>query len=123
MGSDVGLEESVRLSLCGLVGRFTYHALSFDSLPEWLLDNWLPILGYVSELISLSFGWFGFIFNTPEDLQLILDTFWTMGSGSIMLKRWRVSFNPSTDSFCFRHVWVLLLRLPLPGREGTGGHR
>jgi hypothetical protein len=79
MGSDVGLEESVRLSLCGLVGRFTYHALSFDLLPEWILDNWLPILGYAPELISLSFGWFGFIFNSPEDSQLILDTFWTMG--------------------------------------------
>jgi hypothetical protein len=30
-----------------------------------------------------------------------------------MLKRWRVVFNPVTEYFQHRHLWVLLSRLPL----------
>ena len=30
-----------------------------------------------------------------------------------MLKRWRLAFNPDTDYFQFRHLWVLLPGLPL----------
>ena len=30
-----------------------------------------------------------------------------------MLKRWRVSFDPTIDYFRYRHLWVLLLGLPL----------
>jgi hypothetical protein len=28
--------------------------------------------------------------------------------GSLMLKRWRVHFNPNTKYFSFLHIWVLL---------------
>jgi hypothetical protein len=30
-----------------------------------------------------------------------------------MLKRWRVAFNPTTEHFQLRHLWVLLPGLPL----------
>jgi hypothetical protein len=30
-----------------------------------------------------------------------------------MLKRWRLAFNPDTDYFTHRHLWVLLPGLPL----------
>jgi hypothetical protein len=30
-----------------------------------------------------------------------------------MLKRWRIAFNPETEFFQFRHLWVLLPGLPL----------
>jgi hypothetical protein len=30
-----------------------------------------------------------------------------------MLKRWRMTFNPDTDHFQLRHLWVLLPGLPL----------
>ena len=30
-----------------------------------------------------------------------------------MLKRWRVAFDPSTDHFQYRHLWVIFLGLPL----------
>jgi hypothetical protein len=30
-----------------------------------------------------------------------------------MIKRWRLAFNPDTDYFQFRHLWVLLPGLPL----------
>jgi hypothetical protein len=113
MGSNVGLEESILLSLCGLVGRFSYRSLCKDSLSDWISDNWLPILGYVPEHITLSFGWFDIIFNSSEDSQLILDTLWTISGCSLMLKRWRVTFDPATEYFCLRHLWVLLSGLPL----------
>jgi hypothetical protein len=32
---------------------------------------------------------------------------------SLMLKRWRLAFNPDTDFFQLRHLWVLLSGLPL----------
>lgn len=36
-----------------------------------------------------------------------------MDEGSLMLKRWRLGFNPATESFGLRHLWVLLPGLPL----------
>jgi hypothetical protein len=30
-----------------------------------------------------------------------------------MLKKWRLPFNPETEYFSFRHIWVMLLGLPL----------
>jgi hypothetical protein len=31
----------------------------------------------------------------------ILDKFWGYGGGSMMLKRWRLGFNPTTEYFSF----------------------
>jgi hypothetical protein len=39
--------------------------------------------------------------------------FWVFGGSSLMLKRWRLAFNPDTDYFQLRHLWVLLPGLPL----------
>jgi hypothetical protein len=113
MGSNVGLEESVRLSLCALVGRLSYHSLCKCSLLTWISSAWSSLLGYVPEIIYLSHGWFDFLFKSSEDTQQILDTLWAISGCSLMLKRWRVSFDPSTDYFHFHHLWVLLPGLPL----------
>jgi len=32
---------------------------------------------------------------------------------SIMLKKWRVAFNPETEYFYFLHFWILLPGMPL----------
>ena len=45
--------------------------------------------------------------------MLILEKLWSYGGGSLMLKRWHVSFDPAQDYFCHRHLWVLLPGLPL----------
>jgi hypothetical protein len=37
--------------------------------------NWLPLLGYTPELLSLPRGWSGFVFKTPEDTEHVLNTF------------------------------------------------
>jgi hypothetical protein len=113
IGMDVGLEETCQLSLCALVGRFAYKSQSILSFSEWMQKTWLPIIGYASEHLTLPYGWFGLIFKCPEDVELILGGFWDFEGGSIMMKRWRTGFDPATNYFSFRHVWVLLPGLPL----------
>jgi hypothetical protein len=58
-------------------------------------------------------GWFGFKFSSPEDSSKILETLWIFYEGSLMLKRWRFSFDPVNDYFQHMHLWVLLPGLPL----------
>jgi hypothetical protein len=55
----------------------------------------------------------GFVFKTPEDSESVLTKFWSFDGGSLMLKRWRLGFNPVTEYFSIRHLWVLLPSLPL----------
>jgi hypothetical protein len=75
--------------------------------------TWIPIIGYVPEFMTLSYGWFGLVFKIPEDVEIILSGFWDFEGGSVMLKRWRTRFDPATEFFSHRHVWVLLPGLPL----------
>jgi hypothetical protein len=65
------------------------------------------------EVIYLTKGWIGFVCNSPEDATLLLSSLWVFGGSSIMLKWWRIAFNPDKDYFQFRHLWVLLPGLPL----------
>jgi hypothetical protein len=58
-------------------------------------------------------GWMGFICKTLEDASLLLNRFWVLGGSSLMLKRWRVAFDPLTEHFQHRHLWVLLSGLPI----------
>ena len=46
LGSDVGLEETCRMALCGLVGRFSYSYLSKGPVEDWVIKHWKPLLGY-----------------------------------------------------------------------------
>jgi hypothetical protein len=96
IGMDVGLEETCQLSLCALVGRFAYKTRSNLSFSEWMQVTWLPLIGYVPEYLTLPCGWFGLVFKSPEDVELILNRFWDFEGGSIMLKRWRTRFDPAT---------------------------
>jgi hypothetical protein len=79
----------------------------------WVHSNWWPLIGYDLEITHLTHGWICFCFKTPEDCTLILERLWTLDGGSIMLKRWRISFDPTQDYFRHRHFWVLLPGLPL----------
>jgi hypothetical protein len=113
MGLDVGLEESVCLSLCGLVGRISSRTLCKCSLSNWISSAWFHLMGYVLEIIFLSHGWFGLLFNSPKDAKPILDSLWAINGCSLILKRWRVSFDLAMDYFRLHHLWVLLPSLPL----------
>ena len=113
LGNDVGLEDTCRMELCALVGWISYISLSNVSLEVWIRNQWLPLLGYSPEVIYLTKGWLGFICNSPKGASLLLSSLWVFGGSSLMLKRWRIAFNPDTDYFQFRHLWVLLSGLPL----------
>jgi hypothetical protein len=113
LGDGVGLEDLCKMSTSALVGRVSYKSLSSQPLEDWIKLSWLPLLGYSPEVLYLKKGWLCFICKTPDDASLLLSSFWTYGGSSIMLKRWRLAFNPDTDFFQLRHLWVLLPGLPL----------
>jgi len=113
LGSDVGLVETFSLALCGLVDRLSYRYLCNESIPEWVEHKWKRELGYAPEIRYLTKGWYGFICRSPEDSARLLAKKWMVGRSSMMIKRWRLDFNPDTKSFQMRHLWVLLLGLPL----------
>jgi hypothetical protein len=96
-----------------LVGRYAYRSCCKIPLVAWMEKTWEPVLGYSSEVWYLPRGWLGFVFKTPEDTELILGKFWGYEGGSLMLKRWRIHFDPNSEYFSFRHLWVLLPGLPL----------
>jgi hypothetical protein len=85
IGMDVGLEETCQLSLCALVGRFAYKSRCSTTFKDWMQTHWFSILGYLPKHWTLNFGWFGLVFNSPEDAELILSSFWAFEGGSIML--------------------------------------
>lgn len=109
---DIGLEDTCRMALCGLVGRFTYENLQKDTLSVWLEKAWKPLLGYVPELFHLTKGWLGYLCRSPEDVALLLTKRWLNGGSSLMVKRWPVDFSPETYYFSMQHFWVLLPSLP-----------
>jgi hypothetical protein len=72
----------------------------------------VPVIGYVPNMYSLSKGWIGFLCRSPEDVATLLNFFWVDDTNSLMIKRWRLAFNPDTEFFPFRHIWILLPGLP-----------
>jgi hypothetical protein len=124
LGEDIGLEDTVSLALCALVGRFSYRARCKMPLVEWVSSTWFLLLGYMPEVVFLTKGWFDFRFKRVEDSAFILEKPWSYDGGSLMLKRWRVSFDPTQDYFCYRHLWVLLPGLATAFVEckGFGSH-
>jgi hypothetical protein len=113
LGDGVGFENLCKMSTCSLVGRFSYKSLCTQTLDNWISSNWVPLLGYSPEVLYLKRGWFGFHCRTPEDATRLLSSFWAFDGSSLMLKRWRLAFNPDTDYFLLRHLWVILPGLPL----------
>jgi hypothetical protein len=75
--------------------------------------NWVPILGYTPNVFFLPRGWLGFRFHTSKEVEKILSRIWSFDIGSLMLKRWRISFDSAQEYFQLRHFWVLLPGLPL----------
>jgi hypothetical protein len=110
---DVGLEDLCSLALYALVGRLAYRHFYFSSVTAWMETTWALVLGYSPTLLTMLRGWFDFVFHTPEDSNKILEGFWAFDGGILMLKRWRLKFDPATEYFSFRHLWVLLPGLPL----------
>jgi hypothetical protein len=45
IGMDVGLKETINLSLCTLVWRFAYKKKCDTSFSTWMKKTWIPIIG------------------------------------------------------------------------------
>ena len=56
-------------------------------------------MGYIVEVYYLPCGWFVFVFHSPKDADKILTSLWPFDGGNIMLKRWRLAFDPVQDYF------------------------
>jgi hypothetical protein len=78
-------------------GQGFIQYLSNVSLQAWVEQQWVPLLGYTPEILHLTKGWLGFICKSPEDLSTLLESRWVMGGNNLMLKRWRVAFDPTTS--------------------------
>jgi hypothetical protein len=113
LGDDIGMEDSVSLALCTLLGRISYRHLCRIELADWVHSIGNPLLGYSPEISYLPRGWYSFNFATAEDALLILERLWVFDRATLMMKHWRVSFDPQQDYFRHRHTWVLLPSLPL----------
>jgi len=113
LGDGVGFENLCKMSTCSLVGRLSYKSLCTQKMADWIITNWVPLIGYSPEVLYLKSGWLGFHCRTPEDSTLLLSSFWVFDGSSLMVKRWRLEFNPDTEYFQLRHLWVLLPGLPL----------
>jgi hypothetical protein len=83
----VGFEDLCRMTTCTLVGRFSYKRISSLTLEDWIKLKWLPLLGYIPEILYLKKGWLSFHCKSPEDATLLLSSSWVDGGSSLMLKR------------------------------------
>jgi len=95
LGDDLGLDEVISLALNALVGHFSYRSRYSTPLSAWVKLHWLPILGYEPEVFYLSRGWFDFKFHTSYDTSNFLERLWSFDEGSLVLKRWKISFDPA----------------------------
>ena len=96
LGTDVGLEDTCILAICGLVGKLSYSYLAKNAMTEWTKLNWVPVLGYEPELLCLTKGWWGIIVKSPEDVDILLNNLCINGGSRLMIKIWRVAFNTKT---------------------------
>jgi hypothetical protein len=101
------------MAICGLIGRLAYNNLSMEIFYVWIEQVWVPVLGYLPEVIFLTKGWIGIIFAILEDAELLLSRKWVNKNNSLMLKRLRLAFNPQTEYFSVRNIWVMLPGIPL----------
>ena len=54
------------------MGFFFGHKVVMNSLGEWVLEHWFPMLAHNPTFDVLRKGWVGFIINAKEDAKKIL---------------------------------------------------
>jgi len=94
------------LSKKALVGKSFYTRFHKAQL-VWMQDFWKLVLGYCTRFGLLSNHWFIFHFLAEEDLLKILNSPWIINRGVIMIKHWVLEFNPLSESFKKRLLWML----------------
>jgi hypothetical protein len=80
----------------------------------WVDKNWKPLIkGNLSHAFC-GRGYFAFLFETKEDMDLIFRSGpYFMGTRGMYFNRWTLDFNPENDIPSAVLVWVCLRYLPL----------
>jgi hypothetical protein len=60
VGHDVPLSKVEGLMVNALVGRFMGKFVKSKTLKGWLLEHWMPLLGYFPTFHVLMRGWISF---------------------------------------------------------------
>ena len=69
--------------------------------------NWL----YATFHLLLK-GWIYFKFKSAKDINVILKHMLLWGPLSLVLDRWKPSFDPPRKMMVTQHLWVLIIGLP-----------
>ena len=80
----------------------------------WATETWKPIFNYTPTISLLARGWIVIVFLEEAHALTVLNSFWRIQKGSLVLDCWHVHFNPLRERVKKRHLWVLLPGLPLP---------
>ena len=68
---------------------------------------------YDLQVIWFARHWFYFIFMAKEHVKRVLNEYWIIRDGSLVLWNWLVDFKPLTQKVYKRHLWVLFPWIPI----------
>ena len=107
------MEKFLSLSVRSPVGSLEYFHMDKEGWIVWIAKMWKPLLDYTPTVSQLSNGWYAFLFLEEAYESRIINGIWFIDKGYLMLWRWWSRFDPYRSKVHKRHLWVLLLYLPL----------
>lgn len=112
---EEGIDQAKVVGLidCALVGRIEHIKINYAMLNDWVKDYWKPILKYLPRFSFMVNGWIIFHLLSVADRQKIEQGIWIIGSGSLVLTRWYIGFNPLHERIRVCHLWVILRGYPI----------
>ncbi|KAH9295953.1 hypothetical protein KI387_039541 [Taxus chinensis] len=96
-----------------LIGRFSGLWPNLATLHDWITKHWIPILSGKLDLYPCAKGTFIVVFSSIRDKEVIDKKLWALQSHYLVLKPWFPAFNPITESFACKPVWIRMPHLPL----------
>ena len=103
-------------ALCkrALIGRLEYTRMGKNDWQLWASENWKPLFSYTPSISLLARGWIVIVFLEEAHALIVLNSFWRIREGSLVLDRWHIHFDPHRERVKKRHLWVILPGLPFP---------
>jgi hypothetical protein len=108
VGEDVSWDNVLRMSTRTLVGRAMGRNFAIKTVIDWAYLNWRESLGYVLEVVTLTWGWFAFKFLKEEQLLWVLNRNWALEHTPLLLKPWYPPFDASRERVDTIPLWVRL---------------
>ena len=95
---------------------WSYNKLTYFTFldRDFVVDKWEveTLAGLLLESMLVN-KWIWFHFLLEKNTAMILGMSWVIGRGSLVLDRWRSTFNPSKEKAVNKHLWLLFLGFPL----------